>query len=225
MERLKFILKVVGIAVVLTGFVVSWGIIVSNQYGVSNAPTIILSSINVIVLVSLAFFTYRYMKSTTLMANEMRATRELEFELNNCPKVLMRFDPTSNGMLYIVVENTGNGAAKNIKIKIEPELRNSSGKPLDEWPALKNGINYLPPKEKLRFFLDTVWALAGDPKLPKDYTVKLEYDWAIEGRPKIYEVCPLETSPYVGTDLASYKDFSTLIDEVEKIRKALEKRK
>lgn len=225
MERFKFILKVVGIAIVGVGFVVSLGIIFSNQYGISNAPTLILSTISVIALVSLAFFTYSYMNSAALMAKEMKATRELEFELNNRPKVLMRFDITSNGMVYIVVENTGNGAAKNIKVKIEPELKNSSGKPLGEWPALKNGINYLPPKEKLRFFLDTAWALAGDPKLPKDYTVKLEYDWAIEGRPKIYEVCPLETSPYIGTDLASYKDFSTLIDEVEKIRKALEKKK
>ncbi len=225
MERLKFTLKVVGIAVVGVGFVVSLGIILSNQYGVANAPTILLSTISVIALISLAFFTYSYMKSTESMAKEMRATRDMEFELKYRPRIFVRFDMTSNGMVYIAVVNDGNGAARNIKIKTVPKLKSSSGETLDKWPAFKNGINYLAPKDKIRFFFDTSFALIGDPKLPKDYTVNLEYDWAIEGRARIQEVCPLEITPYIGTDLASYKDMSTLIDEVEKIRKALEKRK
>ncbi|MFC1893481.1 hypothetical protein ACFLYR_05575 [Chloroflexota bacterium] len=49
-----------------------------------------------------------------------------------------------------------------------------------------------------------------------------EYDWDIEGKPRITEKYGLQLSPYLKTDLSSYKDESTLIDEVEKIRKALE---
>ncbi len=223
MKRFKFVLKVVGIAIVGVVFLVSWGIILNNQYGISNAPTIILSTISVIALVSLAFFTYSYMNSTESMAKEMRAARDMEFELNNRPRIFVRFDITSNGMVYIAIVNAGNGAARNIRMKILPELKNSRGDPLDKWPALKDGVNYLAPKERIRFFFDTSFALVGDPKLPQDYTVNLEYNWAIEGRPRIHEICPLEISPYIGTDLASYKDISTLIDEVEKIRREFEK--
>ncbi len=223
MKRIKFILTVIGVAIVGVGFVVSLGIIISNQYGISNVPTILLSTINVIALVSLAFFTYSYMKSTESMAKEMRAARNMEFELNNRPRIIIRFDITSNGAVYITIENAGNGAAKNIRIKTIPELKDSNGETLDKWPAFKNGINYLAPKDKIRFFLGASFALIGDPKLPKDYAANLEYDWAIEGRPRICETCPLEISPYIGTDLASYKDISTLIDEVEKIRREFEK--
>jgi len=223
MERLKFILKVFGIAVLGTGFFVSLGIILSNQYGVDNAPALLLSTINVIALVSLAFFTYSYMKSTALMATEMRATREMEFELNNRPRVIVKFDIISYGAVYVAVSNVGNGAARNIKMKAIPELKDSRGDSLKRWPAFEDGINYLAPKESLRFFYDTSAALIGDPKLPKSYVVNVEYDWAIEGKPTIREACPLEVSPYIGTDLASYKDITTLIDEVEKIRKECEK--
>ena len=221
--RLKFILKVIGIAVLVTVLLVSLSIILSKQYGINNALNIILSTINVIALVSLAFFTYAYMKSTGIMANEMKTTRELEFELNNRPRVLVKFDILSYGAVYVAVSNVGNGAARNIKMNAVPELKDSRGDSLKRWPAFKDGINYLAPKESLRFFYDTSAALIGDPKLPKSYVVNMEYDWAIEGKPTIHETCPLEVSPYIGTDLASYKDITTLIDEVEKIRKECEK--
>src|SRR3972149_1398652 len=114
MGRLISVLKVVGVAILLTGFVVSWGIILAKGYGISDAPIILLSSINALAVVSLAWFTYSYMKSTELMANEMRRTNELAFELNHRPKVSMWFDVKSNGAVYIVVGNEGNGPARNI---------------------------------------------------------------------------------------------------------------
>ena len=115
MKRIKFILTVIGVAVVLTGFVVSWGIILSNQYGVSNAPTIILSSINAIVLVSLAYFTYRYMKSTTLMANEMKeqrivASQPLVIQKDICEKDVFE-GSTSEYFYHFIIWNAGNGPA------------------------------------------------------------------------------------------------------------------
>jgi len=225
MQRLRFVLIVVLVTVLGTGFVVSLSIILSNQYSVTDAPTIILSVINVIALVALAFFTYSYMRSTAQMADEMRATREAEFEINNRPRVFVRFEFTYNGAVYICVVNDGNGAARNIKIDTDPKLKNSQGESLDKWPAFKDGVSYLAPKEKIRFFFDTSFSIIGNLDVPKNYTFNLEYDWAVEDRPRINEAYPLDITPYIGTDLASYKDFSTLIDEVEKIRKELEKRK
>lgn len=220
MKILLFVLKVVGIAILSAGFVAGWSIIIGKQYSIPEVPTIILSTVNVVAMVALAFFTYSYMKSTAVMAEEMRATREMEFVVNNRPRIITKFENTSNGMVYIAIMNVGSGAARNIRLKATPELRNSRNDSLDRWPAFKNGISYLAPSDKIRYFFDTSFSLD---KLKIDYLVDITYDWALEGRPTIHDTFPLEITPYIGTDLASYKDFSTLIDEVEKIRKELEK--
>ncbi len=223
MERIKFIVKVVGIAILATGFFVSLGIIISNQYGVENAPAILLSTVNVIALLALAFFTHSYMKSTRDMANEMKATREMEFEINHRPKVTLEFEAKSDDRLYLVVKNEGNGAARNVKFNIRPPLKNPSGHTIDNWPALKNGIPYFPPNKKLAFSFDraSIIPYYDDKGLAKDFIAKVKYDWNVKGKPKIHEKCPLELSSLMQTDLSSYKDIGTLINEVEKLTKAL----
>jgi hypothetical protein len=176
-----------------------------------------------VAVISLALFTYSYMKSTKDMADEMKATRDMEFEMNYKPKVMLDFEVKSSGLVYIVITNEGNGAARNIKFDFEPELKSSQGWGLDRWPALKNGINYLAPKKKLTFTFDVHNKIAQyDTRgLAKDFVATIEYEWDIGGKSKIVDKCPLELSPYIKTDLSSYKDISTLIDNVEQIRKIL----
>jgi len=219
-SRLKFVGKVIGLAVLGAGFFLAWGLIIANQYGVSDAPVIILSSVNTITVIALAFFTYSYMKSTEAMANEMKMSREMEFEFKYKPWVIVDFQIRGSGMVYVVVTNDGNGAARNVRFHFEPALKSGRGG-LENWPALQNGIAYLAPKKKLSFFFDSGFELFKS-KLGKDFTVTIEYEWAVEGRPKIIDKSPLQLSPYLMTDLSSYKDESTLIEEVEKIRKTLE---
>ncbi len=226
MERFKFVLKVIGIAVLATAFVIAWGIIIANEYGISNVPTIILSSVSAIAVIALSFFTYSYMKSTKDMADEMKATRDMEFEMNYKPRVTLDFEVKSSGLVYIVVMNEGNGAARNVSFHFEPSLTNSEGWVVDRWPALKNGVNYLAPKKRLTFIFDdhTKIAKYDTLGLAKDFIATIEYEWNIDGKPKIIDKSPLELSPYLKTDLGSYKDISTLINEVEKIRKNLEQK-
>jgi len=219
-------LKITGLAVLFTGFVVAWGIIIAKQYGVSNIPIILLSSINAIAIVSLALFTYSYMKSTAVMANEMKTAREMEFEIQHSPKVVVDFNIKSSGMIYFVISNNGNGAARNIRFNINPPLLNAQGQKMaEEWPALRDGINYLAPKKSLTFFFDSSFKLSEYVKenLPLSYEVTAEYDWDVSGPPRICDKYSLDLIQYFNTDLSSYKDVSTLIDEVEKIRKILEK--
>lgn len=227
MDRVKYVVKVIGLAVLAAGFVAAWGTIIANQYGLSDAPIILLSSINAIAVVCLAVFTYSYMKSTAAMANEMKATREVEFEINHRPKVVMHFSIKSNGMICVLVSNEGNGAARNIRFDISPPLVNSKGeKMVEQWPALRDGIDYLPPRKSLTFFLESSFNINEYVKrgLPLDYEVTAEYEWDIGGRPRVRDKYPLELTPYIHTDLSSYKDVSTLIDEVERIRKILEEK-
>lgn len=224
MERFMFVLKVLGMAVGATAIVVGWGIVIANGYGISDTPFILLSSINAIAVVSLACFTYSYMKSNAAMAEEMKFGRDMEFEMNYKPKVILDFEVRSNGLVYIVITNEGNGAAKNIRFDIKPALQNTQGWDIDRWPPLRNGINYLAPKKKLTFFFDTSINIAKYEAVPRDFAATIEYEWSIDGKPRIIDKYPLELSPYLRTDLSSYKDISTLIDEVQIIRKELQKR-
>ena len=82
------------------------------------------------------------MKSTEIMAKEMKTSHEMDFEFKHKPKVLVDFRPSYSHILYIVVTNEGNGAARNISFSFEPELK-STCRGLENWPALQNGIGYL----------------------------------------------------------------------------------
>jgi len=220
-SRIKFMGKVIGLAILITGFIVAWGIVIANQYGIADTPVILLSAINAIAIVALSFFTYSYMKATEAMATEMKTTREMDFEFEHKPKILVDFRISYLDAIYVEVTNEGNGAARNISFRFEPELK-STRRGLEDFPALHRGIGYLAPKKKLTFFFDSsVDFLKSD--LARDFTVFSQYEWDVEGKPKIEEEYPLHLSPYSKTDLSSYKDERTLIDEVEKIRKTLEK--
>lgn len=220
MKQLQFVGKVIGLAVLITGFIAAWGIIIAKQYSTTDTPFLLVSSINAIAIIALSFFTYSYMKSTEMMASEMKTNREMEFEFKHKPKITVDFRITSNGMIYIVIANEGNGSARNIHLRFEPELKSTRGG-LENWPALQKGIDYLIPHKKLSFFFDSSFMFL-EAKLNEDFTVVIEYEWDIECKPKIVETSLLQLSPYLMTDLSSYKDEGTLIDEIEKIRKALE---
>ncbi|MFC1893482.1 hypothetical protein ACFLYR_05580 [Chloroflexota bacterium] len=114
MKRLKFIGKVIGITVLITGFIVAWGIIIAKDYGIAETPTVLLSSISAIAIIALSFFTYFYMKSTQEMASEMKTSREMEFEFRYRPMVIVDFRISYSSLVYIIVTNNGNGAARNI---------------------------------------------------------------------------------------------------------------
>jgi len=220
-SRTKFMAKVIGLTILVTGLVVALGIVIAKQYGIADVPAILLSSVNAIAVIALSFFTYSYMKATEVMAAEMKATRDMDFEFRHKPKVVVDFRISYSGMLYIEVVNEGNGAARNISFRFEPELRSTSHDCKD-FPALQEGIRYLASKKRLTFFFDSSFKFLPSSSA-RDFTVFSQYEWDIEGKPKIEETYPLQLSPYLKTDLSSYKDESTLIDEVEKIRNALEK--
>lgn len=129
MRRIKFILTVIGVAAVGVGFVVSLGIIISNQYGISNVPTIILSTINVIALVSLAFFTYSYMKSTALMAGVMQEQRAIASQPFVIQKAMCEKDvfegSTSEYFYHFIIWNAGNGPAIELVYSLLNEQKSS----------------------------------------------------------------------------------------------------
>jgi hypothetical protein len=225
MGRWKFSIKLLALSALGVLFIISWAVILAQYFSIPDIQTLILSSISVISVVALTIITAGYAKSTEQMATQMKLTNDFQLEYNHRPKVIIKFDFKYSGAIYICIKNEGNGAAKNIKFSFTPIPINSRGDSLSKWPALLNGIDYLGPRNDVVFFFDTSFAYFQNENLPRDFQVAVQYDWAFVGKPLISEEYPLQLSTYMGTDLSSYKDFSTLIDEIEKIRKLLEKPK
>lgn len=110
-----------------------------------NILSIIIDIILTIVTGVMAYATFNMANSTKKSVNEMKLTREE----TNSAEVLMYFEIDAHRM-YLVIENVGKTIAKDLKIKYEPELKNSKGEKYNE---LKE-ISYLPPNYKIKTFFD-----------------------------------------------------------------------
>lgn len=97
----------------------------------------------------MAYVTYKMAKSTKESVVEMKLTR---VETNSA-EVVSYFEVDAHRM-YLVIENVGNTVAKNIKINMTSELKNSRGHGIDN---LKE-ISYLPPNYKIKTFFDMTYS-------------------------------------------------------------------
>jgi len=185
-----------------------------------EAASIALAVINAIAFIVLAIITWKYAQSTKDMAIEMKATRDMEFEINHRPKIVVRFDIKNSSMMYIIVVNEGNGAAKDIKFDFKPKLTASEADRVEKWLALKDGIKYLQPKDRVYFFFDTTSRYFNNPNLPQYYEADIGYDWAIAGKQRITESCHLDLEHLKGAVLP-FKDTSDLFNDVGKIKEEI----
>ena len=105
--------------------------------------------------------TVAYAVLTWRLVAETRRLREAQTE----PRVSIRVEADHTGHLgyELVVENSGQGVAKNVRFEFEGDpsyFRNSwvNRRPpaVDELPAIKNGLDYLEPNQTHRFPLGTV---------------------------------------------------------------------
>ena len=126
-----------------------------------NILSIIIDIILTMVTGVMAYETFNMANSTKKSVDEMKLTREE----TNSAEVLMYFEIDAHRM-YLVIENVGKSIAEDVKIKFEPELKNSKGKKYNE---LKE-ISYLPPNYKIKTFFDMIHNYYG--KYPEYPNVK-----------------------------------------------------
>lgn len=117
-----------------------------------NMLSIMIDIILTIVTTAMAYATFNMANSTKKSVDEMKLTREE----TNSAEVLMYFEIDAHRM-YLVIENVGKTIAKDVKIKFEPELKNSHG---NEYSELKE-ISYLPPNYKIKTFFDMTHSYYG----------------------------------------------------------------
>ena len=105
--------------------------------------------------------TVAYVRLTWQLVSETRRLREVQTE----PRVSIRVeaDHTGHPGYELVVENNGQGVAKNVRFEFKGDpsyFRNSwvnrAPPAIDELAIIRNGLDYLEPNQAYRFPLGTV---------------------------------------------------------------------
>ena len=225
LKKIKLLPLITGAASVIVVLLFILWIISAGKSGPDGGAFTTMAIITILAVALAAFCIFFYMKSTTVITREMKQMREMDFEMNHKPRIIVDFEPNANGLYYLTIANEGNGAARNVQVSINPPLKNSKGQDVRNFSALDKGVHYFTSKKKLVYVFDSASEISKYESLGlnRTFMVNVEYDWEMEGRPRIAESYPIELTPLADTQVSSYKDTRTLIDEVEKIRLIFEK--
>lgn len=101
-----------------------------------------------------AFATVIYAILTWKLVSETKKIRKVQTE----PKIAVIIQPSERhvNIIDMEIQNIGLGPAFYLKFSIDPDFEYMKGKFLSEIGFIKNGLNYLSPNQKLKFFLTTL---------------------------------------------------------------------
>jgi len=125
-------------------------------------------------------------------------------------------------ILYLRVKNTGKTNAQNLRLSIDRDfLQFGDRANLKELSAFTTPIDSLPPDAELIFGLAQGWVLFGEKSKPDACPLQFNITatYVFPGK-KVQEVTQVDLRPYLGTEGESYP----IVEELEKIRKVLEKK-
>jgi hypothetical protein len=109
-------------------------------------------------------------------ARQARALRRAQA----APFIVVDVDVDDRQQTFIVIANTGNTVAENVRLKFDPELRSSWDEkpnlvPLRKTKAFAIGIAALGPGKQFRAFYDTLFARERE-TFPSEHIVAIRYD-------------------------------------------------
>lgn len=181
----------------------------------------ILTAVLVVITAFYAWLTHRIARSNERSAEIMARQTEL---LTRPYVEVSVFVPPKIPVLYLRIANTGKTAARNLRLTMDRpfhqygEAKRSN---LAELSAFNQPIDSFPPGAELIFALAQGFVIFGenaDPDItPPEFNVTASYEY--ENR-TVTEVTHVELRPYLGSTMEP----SPLIEELERIRKAIEKR-
>lgn len=181
-----------------------------------------LTAILVIVTAIYAYLTYKMAKSSEA---SVLAIREQSEAMSRPYVVISPFVRPHTSLLYLKVENTGRTMAADLQLKIdrdffqfgEPKQPNRN---LRTMTAFTTSIKSLPPNAKLVFALGQGFVIfaqeADDNITPKRFCITATYTFGFK---TVTEENHIDLTPYVGSE----GERDPVVDELEKIRKSIEK--
>ena len=129
------------------------------------------TQISVVVAVASAFISSLSAMAAWFVVYEMRLDRESRER----PQVIPQFDIKHNSVIYFCLRNIGNGIARDIRVKLSPDLIDIRGQALSTLPVFQEGIAILEPGQEFRQFFHTGISLFGEDSIPRQSVITVEY--------------------------------------------------
>jgi len=179
-----------------------------------EALTFELASLIFSALVAVSTMVYAVL--TWKLVSETKKMREAQTE----PKISVSIQPREEwiALVDMVIQNIGLGPAYDIKFKINPDFEYSKNMFLSEIGFIKNGIRYLAPNQRIRFFLTSL-AENSERKIQRPFEIKVTYRNAIG---KIYEDAYLiDFSELIGLRQLGEPPLYKIAKSIEKIEREI----
>jgi uncharacterized protein (UPF0333 family) len=122
-----------------------------------------------------------FLAAISATANLLQAVEvQRQRELMQRPYVTASFEGSSKGLIYLLIQNSGNSPARDVRLAFDPAPRDFSGRPLDQVSVFSRPITFLPPASSVRQLIDAGNKLLADGQ-PTRFRVTISYQ-SIEGR-------------------------------------------
>lgn len=181
-----------------------------------------LTAVLVFITAIYAYLTYRMAKMSEASVEEMRQQSEAAMR----PYIVVApFVRPHTPLLYLRIVNTGRNAAHNMKLSIDKDFfqfgENQNDKNLKNKSAFTIPMDSFPPSTELIFALAQGWILfegTGKPGIcPTQFTITARYEFS--GK-QVEEMHNIDLRGYLGSE----GDRDPLVEELERIRKIMEKK-
>ena len=175
-----------------------------------------LTSVLVISTIFLTIYTYK-------LVNEARIARKLSVQPHI--SIYLEHSETEITLLFLIIENTGQGPAYNLKFKIQKDIGEYQGTTkISERGIFKEGMKYCPTSYKKKYFLiSTIGDY--DKKMDEELIIDTEYDNSFNE--KTNEIFRIRLKEQAKSSTLSIPDtyIGRISKNIEDIKKIIEKDK
>lgn len=154
----------------------------------------LLEQMAIIALVAITLvyviFTHEQAEASKRMAEEMKLAREMQ----TMPSIIAYFDNPRSTLLDLVVKNIGHGAAKGVRLKIDPPLYDHKERDIAQLSLFRRGIDFFPPGAEFRQIVGVAESFFGEgSQRPLEYNLTVSYS-DVGGNPIPAQIIPLDLS-------------------------------
>lgn len=211
-RRTTFLAIAIVIALVLAGLV--YAVTPDLQLRTLTQAELGLASVFVALLATV--FSFLGVIATWRTVQEMKLAREAQER----PYVIMDFDLSDPPIINLVLSNIGNGAAKGVKFRFEPDLVASDDRNISKSVLLfRDGIKFFAPGKTISVLFDMSHAYLAANK-PLTFNVTISYRNA-QGTREYKEFMELDLSMFKGRHYIIRKGIHDLVKEIEKLNKEI----
>jgi len=160
----------------------------------------------------MAVATQKAANATADTVEEMRLARESA----SAPHIVVYLASPRANIAEIIVENFGEGTAKDVYLRFDPSLQSSLSTDVGSFFA---SPKWLPPRSRISHALD-VWSAYFASELPSQYAVKVDYIGVGSGR-KYHDEYLLDMGSFRHMATWESKDLGNVVQEMEKLTRSV----